>query len=50
MYRCKLSTGELTLDYENPGDVLGFGTEARTAWARHGTAWARHGTAWARHA
>jgi hypothetical protein len=27
MYRCQLSTGELTLDTENPGDVLGWGTE-----------------------
>lgn len=27
MYRCKLSTGELTLDTENPGGVLGWGTE-----------------------
>ena len=27
MYRCTFATGELTLDTENPGDVLGFGTE-----------------------
>lgn len=27
MYRCDLRTGELTLDTENPGDVLGWGTE-----------------------
>jgi len=27
MYRCSLATGELTLDTENPGDVLGWGTE-----------------------
>jgi hypothetical protein len=25
--RCDLTTGELTLDTENPGDVLGWGTE-----------------------
>ena len=25
MYRCTLATGELTLDTENPGDVLGWG-------------------------
>ena len=27
MYRCDLPTGKLTLDTENPGDVLGWGTE-----------------------
>ena len=27
MYRCNLRTGELTLDTENPGDVLGWGAE-----------------------
>lgn len=27
MYRCAVATGELTLDTENPGDVLGWGTE-----------------------
>jgi len=27
MYRCQLASGELTLDTENPGDVLGWGTE-----------------------
>ena len=27
MYRCNVPTGELTLDTENPGDVLGWGTE-----------------------
>jgi len=27
MYRCTLATGELTLDTENPGGVLGWGTE-----------------------
>ena len=27
MYRCSLRTGELTLDTENPGDVIGWGTE-----------------------
>lgn len=27
MYRCILATGELTLDTENPGDVLGWGVE-----------------------
>ena len=27
MYRCDLPSGELTLDTENPGDVLGWGTE-----------------------
>jgi len=30
MYRCHLPTGELTLDTENPGDVLGWGTEDET--------------------
>ena len=30
MYRCKLSTGELTLDTENPGGVLGWGSEDET--------------------
>lgn len=30
MYRCDLATGELTLDTENPGDVLGWGTEDET--------------------
>eukprot|EP00746_Dinoflagellata_sp_MGD_P090315 gnl/MRDRNA2_/MRDRNA2_35659_c0_seq1.p1 gnl/MRDRNA2_/MRDRNA2_35659_c0~~gnl/MRDRNA2_/MRDRNA2_35659_c0_seq1.p1 ORF type:complete len:764 (-),score=151.99 gnl/MRDRNA2_/MRDRNA2_35659_c0_seq1:113-2218(-) len=27
MYRCTLATGELVLDTENPGDVLGWGSE-----------------------
>ena len=27
MYRCDLASGELTLDTENPGDVVGWGTE-----------------------
>mmetsp|Transcript_80688 Transcript_80688/g.152500 ORF Transcript_80688/g.152500 Transcript_80688/m.152500 type:complete len:738 (+) Transcript_80688:40-2253(+) len=27
MYRCDLASGELTLDTENPGDVLGWGAE-----------------------
>ena len=27
MYRCELATGKLTLDTENPGDVVGWGTE-----------------------
>jgi dipeptidyl aminopeptidase/acylaminoacyl peptidase len=27
MYRCSLATGELTLDTQNPGDILGWGTE-----------------------
>ena len=27
MYRVSLATGDLTLDTENPGDVLGWGTE-----------------------
>ena len=27
MYRCTIATGELTLDTENPGDVLGWGSE-----------------------
>ena len=27
MYRCDVASGELTLDTENPGDVLGWGTE-----------------------
>lgn len=29
MYRIKLETGELTLDTENPGDVLGWLTDAK---------------------
>ena len=28
MYRVKLETGDLTLDTENPGDVLGWMTDA----------------------
>ena len=27
MYRCDVASGKLTLDTENPGDVLGWGTE-----------------------
>ena len=27
MYRCDVASGALTLDTENPGDVLGWGTE-----------------------
>eukprot|EP00978_Attheya_sp_CCMP212_P024286 scaffold76085_cov44-Attheya_sp.AAC.1 len=27
MYRCNYKTGELTLDTENPGDVIGWGSE-----------------------
>ena len=27
IYRCNYKTGELTLDTENPGDVVGFGSE-----------------------
>ena len=27
MYRCEVASGALTLDTENPGDVLGWGTE-----------------------
>ena len=27
MYRCEIATGALTLDTENPGDVVGFGAE-----------------------
>lgn len=30
MYRCELATGELTLDTENPGDIVGWGTEDET--------------------
>lgn len=30
MYRCDLASGELTLDTENPGDVLGWGTNDET--------------------
>jgi dipeptidyl aminopeptidase/acylaminoacyl peptidase len=30
MYRCTIATGDLTLDTENPGDVLGWGTEDET--------------------
>ena len=30
MYRCTVATGELILDTENPGDVLGWGTEDET--------------------
>lgn len=28
MYRIKLETGDMTLDTENPGDVLGWLTDA----------------------
>lgn len=27
MYKCELASGELTLDTENPGDVIGWGSE-----------------------
>merc|ERR1719353_2295722 len=30
MYRCTIASGALTLDTENPGDVLGFGTYDET--------------------
>ena len=40
MYRCDVASGKLTLDTENPGDVLGWGTEdesfeVREAVSRH---------------
>ena len=40
MYRCDVASGKLTLDTENPGDVLGWGTEdesfeVRDAVSRH---------------
>ena len=36
MYRCSLSTGELTLDTENPGNVVGWGTEDESFEVREG--------------
>jgi dipeptidyl aminopeptidase/acylaminoacyl peptidase len=37
MYRCNLPTGELTLDTENPGDVLGWGAEDESFEVREAT-------------
>jgi dipeptidyl aminopeptidase/acylaminoacyl peptidase len=35
MYRCNYLTGELTLDTENPGDVVGWGSEDFSFQIRH---------------
>ena len=37
MYRCNIATGELTLDTENPGDVVGWGTEDESFEVREAT-------------
>jgi len=38
MYRCHLPTGELSLDTENPGDVIGWGVEDESFEVRIATA------------
>ena len=42
MYRCDVASGALTLDTENPGDVLGWGTEDESFEARVRMAHALH--------
>jgi len=37
MYRCQLETGELTLDTENPGGIVGWGSEDESFEVREGT-------------
>ena len=42
MYRCEVASGALTLDTENPGDVLGWGTEDESFEVRMRMAHALH--------